>query len=154
MQSTVAKLAETIRDRYPKVIRRSGGYALDALVDAETFNLAKLICGSEGTLGVILEATLKLTPLPRRSVLCLALFSTLDAALRAAEPVVKGGCSAAELIDGVILNQARHHRLTRKVCAVLEGEPAAILVIEVQDNDKEVVEHRIRSIAAALEPYA
>ena len=98
MQSTVAKLAETIRDRYPKVIRRSGGYDLDALVDAETFNLAKLICGSEGTLGVILEATLKLTPVPQNSAVCLAHFSTLGAALRATEPVVQRGCSATELI--------------------------------------------------------
>lgn len=154
VHSTVAALADDIRARYPKVIRRSGGYALDALVDAAPFNLAKLICGSEGTLGVILEARLKLTPLPRHSALCLAHFATLDSALRAAVPVVQGGCSAAELIDGVILGQARLHPLTREVCGLLEGEPAAIQVIEVQDDDLAEVERRIRAIADALQPYA
>jgi len=80
---------------------------LDALVDADPWNLAKLICGSEGTLGVILEAKLRLTPLPRHSAVCLAHFDTLDAALRAAAPIVAEGPSAVEMIDGVILRQAR-----------------------------------------------
>lgn len=152
--TVVENLAEEIRARYPKVIRRSGGYALDALVDVPSFNLAKLICGSEGTLGVILEAKLQLTPLPKHSALCLAHFATLDAALRAAVPVVEGGCSAAELIDGVVLSQAREHPLTREVCALLTGEPAAIMVIEVQDDDAVVVERRIRDLAEAIESYA
>ncbi len=57
--------------RYPKVLRRVGGYNLDALVAAcvhenpAPFNMAKLMVGSEGTLGVILEAKLALVPLPK-----------------------------------------------------------------------------------------
>ena len=152
--NTITPLASDIQDRYPKVIRRSGGYALDALVDPQPFNLAKLICGSEGTLGVILEATLKLTPIPLHSALCLAHFNTLDAALRAAPLVVEAGCSAAELIDGVILEQARKHPLTREIAALLDGSPAAIQVIEVQGDDPALVEERIHAIATALHPYA
>jgi FAD/FMN-containing dehydrogenase len=53
--ATVYKLIKQqsaeIKQRYPKVIRRSGGYALDALLDFSQWNLAKLLCGSEGTLG-------------------------------------------------------------------------------------------------------
>ncbi|HRD08562.1 MAG TPA: FAD-binding oxidoreductase, partial [Saprospiraceae bacterium] len=56
---------DEIKTRYPKVMRRVGGYALDAFVDSDQWNLSHLILGSEGTLGIILEAVVKLTPLPK-----------------------------------------------------------------------------------------
>jgi FAD/FMN-containing dehydrogenase/Fe-S oxidoreductase len=150
VRALVEENADEIRRRYPRVIRRSGGYALDALVDAEPWNLAKLICGSEGSLGVILEAKLRLTPLPPHSAVCLAHFATLDASLRAAAPIVAQGPSAVELIDGVILRQARIHPLTRDVCSQIHGDPAAVLVIEVQGDDPRKVAEHIRCIADGL----
>lgn len=150
MCDLVERNAGEIRLRYPKVIRRSGGYALDALVDANPWNLAQLICGSEGTLGVILEAKLRLTPLPRHSAVCLAHFDTLDASLRAASPIVAEGPSAVELIDGVILRQARVHPLTRDICALIQGDPAAVLVIEVQCDTPEAVAAHMQRIADGL----
>ncbi len=150
VRNLVERNTNEIKLRYPKVIRRSGGYALDALVDSNPWNLAKLICGSEGTLGVILEAKLRLTPLPRRSAVCLAHFDTLEACLRASAPIVAQGPSAVELIDGVILRQALVHPLTRDICALIQGEPAAILVIEVQGEDSGNVAKHIQQIADGL----
>ena len=150
LRDLIIRHADEIRTRYPKVIRRSGGYALDALVDANPLNLAKLICGSEGTLGVILEAKLRLMPLPRHSAVCLAHFDSLDASLRAAAPIVVKSPSAVELIDGTILHQARIHPLTRDICTMIEGNPAAVLVIEVQGESYEAVVAHIRRIADGL----
>ena len=150
IRDLVTQNVNEIRARYPKVIRRSGGYPLDALIDANPCNLAKLICGSEGTLGVIVEAKLMLTPLPRFSAVCLAHFDTLDASLRASAPIVAQNPSAVELIDGVILRQARTHPLTRDVCQLLEGEPEAILIIEVQGDDLDVTVAHIKRIADGL----
>ncbi len=150
VQNLVARNADEIRQRYPKVIRRCGGYALDALLDAIPWNLSKLICGSEGTLGVILEAKLRLTPLPSYSAVCLAHFDTLDASLRAAAPIVAEGPSAVELIDGVILGQAKIHPLTRDICSLIQGEPAAVLIIEVQGDDVDGTVAHIRRIADGL----
>lgn len=150
LRDLVTQHADEIRARYPKVIRRSGGYALDALVNADPLNLAKLICGSEGTLGVILEARLRLTPLPRHSAVCLAHFDSLDAGLRAAAPIVADSPSAVELIDGVILRQARTHPLTRDICSLIHGDPASVLVIEVQGENSDAVAAHIRRIADAL----
>jgi FAD/FMN-containing dehydrogenase/Fe-S oxidoreductase len=150
LRELVARHADEIRTRYPKVIRRSGGYALDAFLDADPWNLAKLICGSEGTLGVILEAKLRLTPLMRRSAVCLAHFDSLDAALRATASILVENPSAVELIDGVILRQARIHPLTRDICSLVQGDPASILVIEVQGDDGNAVAAHIRRIASRL----
>src|SRR3984893_9086171 len=58
--------ADEIDRRYPKVVRRVGGYNLDEFVDqSKPVNLAKIMVGSEGTLGVVLEAKLNLVPLPK-----------------------------------------------------------------------------------------
>src|SRR5262245_45296429 len=71
VRKTVRAHLEEIERRYPKVLRRVGGYNLDALVascapgSTDRFNMAKLIVGSEGTLAVVLEATLALVPLPK-----------------------------------------------------------------------------------------
>lgn len=154
VRALIEKHREEIRQRYPKVIRRSGGYALDALLNDNDWNLAKLICGSEGTLGVILEAKLKLTPLPRHSALCLAHFATLDASLRAAVPIVQAGASAAELIDGIIIKQAREHPLTRDICQLIDGDPAAILIIELQGNDAADVQQQAERMAQTLAKLA
>ena len=141
---------DKIRERFPKVIRRSGGYALDALLDANPFNLAKLICGSEGTLGVILSAKLRLTPLSLFSAVCLAHFHSVDASLRANASIVIQNPSAVELIDGVVLRQARLHPSTREICSLIEGEPEAVLVIEVQGDDAISVACHIHEIADSL----
>ena len=146
--------AQLIRERYPKVVRRSGGYALDALLDFDHFNLARLMCGSEGTLGIVLEATLRLTPLPACSALCLAHFTSLDAALRAAPFIVDAGASTAELIDGVILRQARRHPLTRDICRQIQGDPAAILVIELQGDEEQIIYRQADQLAATLADQA
>lgn len=141
MRSIVVNCEDQIRSRYPKVLRRSGGYPLDALLDFNHFNLSKLICGSEGTLGVVSDAKLRLTPLPQSRALCLAHFSTLDAALRAAPRTVQAGSSAAELIDGTIVRFARNKPLTKECCRLVEGDPAALLLIEVQsDGDEDIQE--------------
>jgi len=137
MRSIIQKHESFIRERYPKVIRRSGGYALDALLDFNHFNLSKLVCGSEGSLGVVSDAKLRLTPLPQASALCLAHFTTLDAALRAAPLTVRSGASAAELIDGVIVSRARNNPLTREICQQVQGDPGALLIIEVQSDGEE-----------------
>ena len=70
-----AEHADEIERRFPKILRRVGGYNLDAFVPGrpaiggdDRFNLAHLLVGSEGTLAVTLEATLRLVEIPRAKV--------------------------------------------------------------------------------------
>jgi FAD/FMN-containing dehydrogenase len=67
--SIVANNEEEIVTHFPKVMRRVGGYNLDEFLGAE-FNLCKLICGSESTLGIITKAKINLEPLPRNQAIC------------------------------------------------------------------------------------
>jgi FAD/FMN-containing dehydrogenase len=74
--------AAEIRARTPAVLRRSGGYRLDALLGGE-FNPARIFCSAEGTLGVVVEARLNVEPLPGPATLVLAAYPDVWAALRA-----------------------------------------------------------------------
>ncbi len=80
--------AAEIDRRYPKVVRRVGGYNLDEFVDQDKpVNLAKIMVGSEGTLGVVLEAKLNLVPLPKAKAVMVIGFEQLLESLSAA-PVI------------------------------------------------------------------
>ncbi len=66
------KYADEIRRRFPKLGRRVSGYNIDQLLPENNFNVARALVGSEGTLVIILEATLHLVPNPAaRSMLVL-----------------------------------------------------------------------------------
>ncbi len=76
--------AAEIDRRYPKILRRVAGYNLDEFADpAKSVNLAKMIVGSEGTLGIILEAKLRLVPLPKaKAVMVIAVLRSAGIASR------------------------------------------------------------------------
>jgi FAD/FMN-containing dehydrogenase/Fe-S oxidoreductase len=60
---------ELVRARYPKIPRRVSGYNLDQLLPENGFNLARAVVGSEGTLAIIMNATVRLVPIPRKIAL-------------------------------------------------------------------------------------
>ena len=92
-----AQHASEIDRRYPKVLRRVAGYNLDAFVDSPTVNLAKMMIGSEGTLGVVLEAKLRLVPLPKAKAVMVIEFADLLEALFPAAAVTR--FNAAQIHD-------------------------------------------------------
>ena len=72
MKALRDRYADVIRRRYPKLPRRVSGYNLDELLPENNFNVARALVGSEGTLVMILEATMLLVPKPKaRSMLVL-----------------------------------------------------------------------------------
>lgn len=132
-----------IRENYPRpsIPRRNTGYCLDLLMDAEVFdsesskpfNLCKLIAGSEGTLFFGVEFTLGCDPLPppRGGLLC-AHFETIDESLRATLAALPHSPSACELIDRHILECTRNSPEQSRNRDFVEGDPGAILVVEVR----------------------
>lgn len=133
--------AQLIRDRFPKTIRRNAGYGLDMMLDQiergatpETLDLAKLLCGSEGTLAVTLGAELVLHPTPKAKGLALIAFESVDAAIEATLEILKTGPSAVELLDDVVIEAARGNEQCRRHLQIMPrpgGKDAnAILYVE------------------------
>ena len=103
----VIQKQETISARFPKLNRFMTGYNLAHIHNDEGFDLSKLICGSEGTLALVSELTLKLTPIPQAKELLVLRYHSFDAALRDANLLVKQNPDAIETIDDTILNLAK-----------------------------------------------
>src|SRR5207237_4154414 len=89
--------ADEIDRRFPRIMRRVGGYNLDEFVRRGHRSLAKLIVGSEGTLGVVTEATLNLVPLPAATALLVAHFADLVEAMEATPACLSFNPAAVEL---------------------------------------------------------
>ena len=123
--------AEEIDRRYPKILRRVGGYNLDAFVDEAGFNLAKMLVGSEGTLGIAVEAKIGLVPLPKAKAVLAIQFKDLLEALEAAPLILAHGPSAVEVMDQFILDNTKQSpALDRLRRTFIEGDPGALLCVE------------------------
>ena len=130
--------ADEIDRRYPKIRRRVGGYNLDAFTGAngDPFNLAKIVVGSEGTLGIIVEARINLVPLPNAKAVLTIEFDELLDALGATPAILEHHPSAVELMDHSILSHARENPALDAVRrAVLRGDPGALLCVEFYADD-------------------
>ena len=143
-------LAAEIDRRYPKILRRVGGYNLDAFVDrTRPFNLAKLIVGSEGTLGIVVEARLTLVPLPQATAVLTIEFDHLLDALGATPGILTHRPSAIEVMDSAILDHARENpALDTMRRAVLHGDPGALLCVELYDDDAGALTSRLERLEA------
>src|SRR5580692_446836 len=100
-----AEYADEVDRRFPKVIRRVGGYNLDEFTNPDRpFNMAKMMVGSEGTLGVVLEATLNLVPLPKAKAVLVVQFKELLDALGSTPLILRHKPSAVEVMDKFLLD--------------------------------------------------
>lgn len=135
---------------YPRVPRRVMGYNLDAFPAGKGWNLSHLVTGSEGTLGVLLEARLRLEPVPAWTGLCLPHFQDLEEALSAVAPVLEHGPSAVEIMDATLLRLARSSPSAAAECGFIEGDPAAVLVVEFTGETEAEVRGRLEALAADL----
>ena len=144
-----------IERRFPKILRRVGGYNLDAFVPASSgeatgFNLARLLVGSEGTLGVTVEAKLRLVPLPRARATCVVQFSDLLDALAATPAILRHAPSAVEVVDKYVLDSTRLNPEASRLRDFLQGDPGAILLIEFYGYRPEDLPPRLAALTADL----
>ncbi|HEY9056306.1 MAG TPA: FAD-linked oxidase C-terminal domain-containing protein [Aurantimonas sp.] len=132
--------ADEIEARFPKVQRRVGGYNLDALMPAaEPINLAHLLVGSEGTLGISTAIEIGLSPLPKSTRLLGAChFPSFRAAMEAAQHIVALKPTSVELVDSTMIALARRiDMFVPTLEAFVEGDPAALLLVEFADEADE-----------------
>lgn len=143
--------ADEITARFPKVLRSNGGYALDRLrvVDGRV-NPETIICGSEGTLGVVVGAKLNLVPLPKCKGLLIVQFDAVLPALEAVCPALEHRPAAVELIDDLILQASKNNPTMLRRRWWVTGDPQAVLICEVSDEDEAVLARRLNELEADL----
>ncbi|MBU0616644.1 MAG: FAD-binding oxidoreductase, partial [Planctomycetes bacterium] len=144
--------ADEIEARFPKTFRRNGGYALDRLrPDNERINVEQVVVGSEGTLGIVVGATLNLLPLPKHQGLIVVHYDDLLASLKSVPAILKHQPAAIELLDKLILDGTKDNPMMVRRRWFLEGDPEAILIVELYDEDAESLERRLRELANDLQ---
>jgi FAD/FMN-containing dehydrogenase/Fe-S oxidoreductase len=130
---------EEITRRYRMHWRRVCGYNLNELTKDGPLNMARLIVGSEGTLLTIVEAKMRLVPRPKKTALDVIHYTNIQEALESSQAILETGPYAVELTDKMILDLARANIEQRGRMGFVQGDPAAILIVEYTgDTDAEV----------------
>ncbi|MFT5036428.1 MAG: FAD/FMN-containing dehydrogenase/ferredoxin, partial [Litorivivens sp.] len=161
VRALAEQLAPDIHARWPKVLRRVGGYNLDIFDNQSerpytadgSVNLAHLLVGSEGTLALTKNLTLQLSELPRAKVLGVVNFPTFYAAMDAAQHIVKlgGGLSAVELVDRTMIELSlQNPAFAPTVRTALLGQPDAILLVEFSGASKADLLPKMRQLVELM----
>ncbi len=151
-----------IRENYPKhtLTRRNTGYALDMLLaeaaagvvaGAAELNLCNILAGSEGTLAFVTEAKLNLIPLPPKEegLICIHCHS-LQEALQANLVALRHQPMASELVDDYIMGFTKGHPVYQFNRFFIEGEPAALLMVEFMAASQEEITAKAEALVAEL----
>ncbi len=130
----VQQYNEAIKNGYPKTWRNVAGYNLNRIHSQLNkngrINLTPLLVGSEGTLAAILSVTLKLVPQPKATGLALFHFKSIREALQRVPEILTFKPSALELLDAYFIHLTRKNTEYRQRLTFLEGDPAAVLIVE------------------------
>ncbi|WP_439183974.1 FAD-binding and (Fe-S)-binding domain-containing protein [Carboxylicivirga taeanensis] len=151
---------KAIRKEFPhaEINRRNTGYALDYLVydypfkeDGGTFNMCKLLAGSEGTLMFTTEIKLQLVDLPpkEKGLVCVHLHS-LEEALEANLVALACQPGAVELMDKAIMDLTKENVLQNKNRFFVNGDPEALLLVEFARDTKHEVDGSANDMIEAL----
>ncbi len=134
VREAVENNEEEIETRYPELKRRVSGYNLDRVIyenedGEEVMNLSKLYVGSEGTLGVIVEAKIGLVTVPEETALVLYCFEDLVDAMEAVPEALEFDVSAVELMDDEVFRlAAESDGYSEYVEPIPEGTEASLML--------------------------
>ncbi|GIW27428.1 MAG: 2-hydroxy-acid oxidase [Meiothermus sp.] len=119
-------------------------------LERKAYDLAGLLVGSEGTLGLITEARLRLEPIPRYTRTLMAIFGEVGQAAEAVSEAIAAGAvpSKLEFVDNGCINAVEDYlRLG------LPREVAAILLVDTDGDDPLIVEEELQWVAEACQKY-
>jgi glycolate oxidase len=123
----------------------TGGPTMKGVVG---YDLTKLMCGSEGTLGIITRIVIKLLPLPEAKKTMLVLFNSIDGAAQAVSAIIRGKIipTTLEFMDGRTIDCVR-----QATGLEVPAEARAVLIIEV-DGDQELLDKQVSRITEIIKP--
>ncbi len=129
LRDIAGRHADLVRERFPDIPRRVSGYNLNALLVENSFDLGRLLVGSEGTLATVLRAELKLMPvLVNRAMLVLG-YDDVTAAADAVPTILAHSTPVVlEGIDDRLVYFEREEKLNADALAMLPEGAGWLLV--------------------------
>jgi len=157
------KYFETIKQNYPQTWRNSAGYRLNYLlpfslskpprwegtyppIHPSSFSLHPLLAGSEGTLAVIRRAKVNLVTKPKHTILAVLSYQSVAEACDDVARILTHHPSAIELIPNTIIRAARSSAGYASEVSWIEGDPAALLVVEFSGNEPDLLLKMVRGL--------
>ncbi|MDK2971298.1 MAG: hypothetical protein PWP23_1053 [Candidatus Sumerlaeota bacterium] len=151
MAGLIDKNRALIDERFPKVLRRVGGYSLDVFPPDGPWNLATFLCGSEGTLAILLEAKVRLVEAPKHVRMMAVHFADLIDGLRTVPSILEHDPLSVEVLDGAMIRLSQKNPSTRGHCFFIEGTPELILSIEMDGETPEECVRRLEKVRAEMQ---
>jgi glycolate oxidase len=125
--------------------------------NAVGYDFTDLMCGSEGTLGIITRLTMRLLPKPETALTVMALFTSVKSCAEAANQLIEAKVipSKLELMDGQSLQAIRAYIQSEKIetACELPESANALLLIEV-DGDRDAAGKQLEKVRECLKPSA
>ena len=155
--------ADEIRARYPKHWRRVAGYNLNELLGIairphsyagggngtpRKLSMARLVVGSEGTLLSILEAKVRLVRKPKATAVDVIHYHDMQEALESSQAILETGPYAVEVTDKLILDLARNNIEQARRMGWVQGDPAAIMIVEYTGENEAETKSKIEALEA------
>jgi len=154
-QQLVRRLAEllsreegVIADYRPRTLLRRSGYHLHDVLCGGQLDLAKMMVGSEGTLALITEATVRTVPLPGHRGLALLFFDRLESAARAAIRITREGVASCDVMDRRLLTIARE--LDVRYELLIPAQAEAMLFVELAGDDAIEVGEKLQQLVMRM----
>ena len=154
--ASITEHSQLIQETFPKIQRFMTGYNLAKVFsdNGQKFNLNYLLSGSEGTLAYVVEAKLKLTPLPKHQTLFVIAYDSFKNSLADAFTLLKHQPTAIETIDDTILNLARNDVVydgVKEPLAKIQKNFATINLVELSSSHQETLLNKQKSFKAELQ---
>lgn len=147
--------SQAIQDAFPKVMRRVQGYPLDEFVYTDTWNLAKIFAGSEGSLGIILEAKINLEPIPEFKASFTLHYHERMQAIREVKDIILFEPAAVEMLDYNVFVKSKSHPATQLIHhKLIQGEPQATLSVEFFNLSSSELQEKTDSFYAWLREHS
>ncbi len=145
-----ADAADEAEKRFPKVMRRVGGYNIDRTNNPDSLNLTQIMVGSEGTLAAVTAAKLNVVQIPQHRVQAVLHFDNLSEAMEATVTALEGSPSGVEHVGSMVIDNARQSLGFARGLDFLQGNPTDLLVVEFSGDEETEVLARLDALEASL----
>ncbi len=149
LADVVSRNQQLIVDKQPKSLVNRCGYHLFDVLDDGRLDLAKMLVGSEGTLAITTEATVRTVRTLKHRGVALLFFDRLENAARGALALSNMGVSACDMMDRRLLSIAREMDVRFEL--IIPAAAEAMLLVEQQSDSANELRERLNQVVVRLQ---